>query len=129
MAKLQWSVTLQVTGGPTVSSGQNDLDIQAIDRIDVTIEPGDADKVVQIQPGAAGKVHLLVVTSDRYGDKLSFKASDGATDSAKVVLNAPQVYAGGATALFGTDPKELKLTNADADPAQVTVIVARDAQV
>jgi len=129
MAKLNWSITLQVAGGPTVNSGQDDLDVEAVDRIDVRIDAGDTDKVVQIQPGAAGNVHLLLVTSDLYGPKLSFKASDGAADSAKVVLDAPQLYAGGAAALFATDPKQLKLTNAGTDPANVTVFVARDAKV
>jgi hypothetical protein len=129
MAKLNWSITLQVAGGPTINSGQDGLDIEAVDRIDVTIDAGDTDKVVQIQPGAAGNVHLLVVSSDIYGPKLSFKASDGSTDSAKVVLDAPQLYAGGAAALFATDPKQLKLTNAGTDPAKVTVFVARDAKV
>ncbi|HUP10204.1 MAG TPA: hypothetical protein VMU47_23835 [Caldimonas sp.] len=129
MAKLNWSITLQVAGGPTISTGQSGLDIEAVDRIDVAIDAGDTDKIVQIQPGAAGAVHLLVVTSDVYGPKLSFKASDGTTDSAKVVLDAPQLYAGGASALFGTDPQQLKLTNAGTDPAHVTVFVARDAKV
>lgn len=129
MANLSWSITLQVTGGPTVNSGQSGLDIEAVDRVDVTIAGGDTDKVVQIQPGAANHVHLLVVTSDLYGPTLRFKASDGTTDSAEVVLDAPQVYAGGAAALFATDPKQLKLSNAGVDPAHVTVFVARDAKV
>jgi hypothetical protein len=129
MAKLNWSITLQVAGGPTLNTGQSGLDIEAVDRIDVTIDAGDTDKMVQIQPAAAGAVHLLVVTSDLYGPKLSFKASDGTTDSANVVLDAPQLYAGGASALFGTDPQQLKLTNAGTDPAHVTVFVARDAKV
>jgi hypothetical protein len=129
MPKLNWSIALQVTGGPTMNTGQSGLDIEAVDRIDVTIDAGDTDKVVQIQPGAAGAVHLLVVTSDVYGPTLSFKASDGTTDSAKVVLDAPQLYAGGASALFATDPRQLKLTNAGPDPAHMTVFVARDAKV
>jgi len=128
MAKLSWTITLQVAGGPTISSGQDGLNVEAVDRIDVKIDAGDTDRVVQIQPAAAGNVHLLLVSSDVYGDKLSFKASDGATDSAKVVLDAPQLYAGGATALFATDPVELKLTNAGTVPANVTVFVARDAK-
>jgi hypothetical protein len=129
MANLNWSITLQVAGGPTISSGQSGLAIEAVDRVDVTIDGGDIDKVVQIQPGAAAHVHLLVVTSDLYGPKLSFKASDGGTDSAKVVLDGLRVYAGGAAALFATDPKQLKLTNAGTDSAHVTVFVARDATV
>jgi hypothetical protein len=129
MPKLNWSMTLQVAGGPTITAGQDALNFEAVDRIDVAIEAGDTDQVVHIQPGAASSVHLLVVTADVYGDKLSFKASDGTTDSAKVVLDAPQLYAGGATSLLGTDPKQLKLTNAGTDPAHVTVFVARDAKV
>ncbi|AGK51780.1 MULTISPECIES: hypothetical protein [Burkholderia] len=129
MANLNWSLSLQVTGGPTINAGQDGLSVEGVDTIDVTIDAGDADKVVQIQPGAAGHVHVLAVKSDLYNSKLSFKASDGATDSAKVVLDAPQLYAGGATALFGIDPKQLKLSNAGAAAAHVTIFVARDAKV
>ena len=129
MAKLTWSITMQVAGGPTMSFGQDGLNVEAFDRIDVKIGAGDADKAVQIQPGAAGNVRVIVVASDVYSDQLSFKASDGTTDSAKVVLNAPQLYAGGAAALFATDPKQLKLSNAGTAAANVTVFVARDAKI
>jgi hypothetical protein len=82
---------------------------------------------VHIQPGAATAVRLLAIVSDIYGAKLKFKASDGATDSPTVVLDTPQVYAGGAAALFGTAPQQLKLTNGGSVDAHVTVFVARDA--
>lgn len=129
MALLNWSITLQVAGGPTINAGLEGKEIEAVDRVDVTIEADNAEKVVEIQPSAAETVHLLVVVSDIYDGKLSFKASDGTTDSAKIILDTPQVYAGGAAALFGTDPQQLKLTNAGSDPAHVTVFVARSAKI
>jgi len=130
MPKLNWSIMLQVAGSPAITNPSPDgLDVEAVDRIDVMINGGDTDKIVNVQPGAAGNVHLLVITSEPYGPKLSFKASDGTKDSAKVVLDAPQAYAGGALALFNTDPKQLKVTNDGTDPAHVTVFVARDAKV
>lgn len=129
MAMMNWSITLQVTGGPAINAGLSGLEIEAVDRIDVTIDADGAEKVVHIQPGAASTVRLLVVVSDIYDKKLSFKASDGTTDSVKVVLDAPQLYAGGAAVLFGTDPQQLKLTNSSSNAAHVTVFVARDAKI
>lgn len=127
VATLNWSISLQVTGGPTINAAQSGLNVEAVDRVDVTIAAGAADKVVYIQPGAAPAVHLLAIVSDVYGANLKFKASDGTTDSTAVVLDSPQVYAGGAAALFGTAPKQLKLTNGGGADAHVTVFVARQA--
>jgi hypothetical protein len=129
MAKLNWSMTMQVSGGPTISAGQPDFDVEAVDRIEVTINAGDTDKVVKIQPGAAGNIHLLAIASDSYGPKLSFKAGDSTNDSPKVVLDTPQLYASGAVALFTVAPQQLKFTNGGTDPANVLIFVARDAKV
>lgn len=128
MATLNWSITLQVAGGPTINAGLDGVEFEAVDRVDVTIDADGTEQAVEIQPGAATTVRLLVVVSDIYDAKLSFKASDGSTDSAKIVLDAPQVYAGGAVELFGTDPRQLKFKNGGTDPAHVTVFVARDAK-
>jgi hypothetical protein len=127
VATLNWSISVQVTGGPTINAAQSGIQVEAVDRIDVTIAPGAADEVVHIQPGAANTVHLLAVVSDVYDAALTFKASDGNKDSAKVALDAPQVYSGGAAILFGADPLQLKVTNGGANPANLTVFVARKA--
>jgi len=102
--------------------------VEATDRIEVTIDPGDTDKVVDIEPGGAASIQLRLVKSTRYGTPFSFKASDGSTDSSAVTLDGPQVYIGGSVALFGLDPHQLKFTNTSPDQsAAIAIFVARDA--
>lgn len=128
MATISLMVTLQVAGSPAISIAGLPVASEAIDKIEATIAPGDTDKVLDIQPGGLNAVQLLVVKSSSYGAHLSFKASDGATDSGKVVLDGPQLFSGGGVALLGVAPKQCKFTNTSADkPANVEIYVARDA--
>jgi hypothetical protein len=128
MANMSWSVSVQISKGPTVTAAGPPRTIEATDRVEVSLAPGDADKVVDLQPGDATAIRLLLIKSTRYGADLSFKASDGATDSAKVVLDGPQLFTTGGAALFGMPPQKLKLTNTSADQtADVEIFVARDA--
>lgn len=129
MATLNWAITLQVMGGPTISAGLDNQDVQAIDRIDVTIAPDDDEKEISIQPGAADKVHLIVIQSDHYDKNLSFVASDENGDSERVVLDSPQLFSSGAMALFNVDPRQFTFKNASDTAAHVTVLVARNAEV
>ena len=83
---------------------------------------------MNIQPGSAAAIALLLVKSDRYGSDFSFTASDGSTDSSPVTLDAAQIYTNGSVALFGVDPQQLKLTNSSTDQtAEIEIFVARDA--
>ena len=127
MITMNWTLTLQITGSPTIATTSPAATIQAVDRIEAVIAPSDADKVLEVQPGAAAEVRLLLVKSTRYGSDLSFKVSDGTTDSDAVTLDTPQLFSGGAVALFGLAPQQLKFTNTGADPATVEIHVARDA--
>jgi hypothetical protein len=128
MPTLSWTSNITVSGGPTFSAVRQTGPVEAYDRIEVTIEPGASDRTVEIQPSAASRVVVLAVQSSYYDAKLSFKASDGATDSASVTLNEPQLFAGGGIALFGLAPTSLKFSNASADKtAVVDIFVARDA--
>ena len=127
MITMNWTVMLQITGSPTIATASPSTAIQAVDRIEAVVAPGDIDKVLEVQPGAATDVRLLLVKSTRYGTDLSFKVSDGATDSSVVTLDSPQLFSGGAVALFGLAPQQFKFTNTGADPATVEIHVARDA--
>jgi hypothetical protein len=129
MSTMSWSVTLQVSGNPAVSVSRPSIDIEAVDRTEVTIAPGDTDKVVEIQPSAAGALYLLLIKSSSYGPHLTFKANDGTTDSASaVVLDSPQLFSGGSIALFGVAPRRLKFSNSSTDkPGTLEIYVARDA--
>jgi hypothetical protein len=133
MATMSWSISVQVAGGETLTAATAAIPVEATDRIFVTVNPGDKDKVVEIQPGTASAIQLLVVKSSRYGQDLSFKVSDGKKDSsalAVVVMDAPQVFTGGSVALFGLAPQLILLTisaSASGEPADVEIFVARDA--
>jgi len=129
MATLSWSMTVQIADSAAISITRTPIEAEGVDRIDVTIAPGDTNKLVNIQSGAASSIHLLTVTSSNYGAHLSFKANDGTTDSATAVtLDSPQIFSGGSVALFGLAPRQLKFTNSSTDkPAKVQILVARDA--
>jgi len=130
MANISWGVTVQVDGRVQMSASTAAHPAEAIESLQVTIAPGDTDKVVDLMPGAGNSVHVLVIKSSFYGEQeeLKFKVSDGSTDSDPVTLSSPQAYAGGSVALFGLDPNQLKFTNSSTtESANVTIFVARDA--
>jgi hypothetical protein len=128
MATLSWSITAQATGGASITTSTAALPVEATDQIFVTVEPGDTDRVVEIQPGASSAIRLMVVKSSRYGEDLSFKASDGTTSSGRVILDAPQVFTKGSIALFGVAPRRLLVSiPAGGQPAELVIFVARDA--
>lgn len=130
MANISWGVTVQVDGRVQMSASTAAHPAEAIESLLVTIAPGDTDTVVNLMPGAGASVHVLIIKSSFYGEsgELTFKVSDGATDSDPVTLNAPQTYTSGSVALFGLDPNQLKFTNSSAtESANVAIFVARDA--
>ncbi len=128
MPNISWVVNVQVDGRVAMSASTPAETAEAIESLQVTIAPGDADKVVDLMPGAGTSVKLVVIKSSYYGGELKFKASDGATDSDPVTLSAPQIYTGGSVALFGLNPNQLKFTNTSATKsADVAIFVARDA--
>ena len=128
MATLTWSLTLLVSGSSSISVSRAPVTVEATDRIEVVIAPGDTDKVVDIQPGATSAIHALLIASSSYGAHLKFKVSDGTTDSVAVTLDSPQVFSGGSVAVFALAPRRLKFTNSSLDkPATLDILVARDA--
>lgn len=76
--KINWSFNIQVVGGPKLSESQT-MEVEAYDKIQVTVEDGASDKKVELQPGASGQVCFLMISSDQYeGDKLTYKVNDSA---------------------------------------------------
>ena len=102
--------------------------VEATDSVVVVVAPATTDKVVDLQPGAASAIRLLVIKASTYGPDLTYKVSDGTTDSGSITLDAPQIFSGGNASLFGRDPHQLKFSNASTvNEATVQVLVARDA--
>lgn len=127
MPDMSWTLTVQVSGAASMSTSAGARPVEAVDRIEVAVDAGAADKVIELQPGAASQVALLHVRASAYSDKLTYKISDGAGDTAAIALTEPQLYTAGAVPLFGRAPKSLKVSNATADAVKLEVIVARDA--
>lgn len=127
MPELNWTAIVQVGGGTALSAAAKSRTTEAIDSVEVTVAPGETDKAIDIQPGGAAAIDLLVIKSSVYDAQLAYKATDGSTSSAAVTLDAPQVFSGGAVALFACAPRTLLFTNKTPEPAVVTVFVARDA--
>jgi len=128
MPSMSWSVTLQISGSPALAVARAPVDVEAVDRIEAVIAPGDNNKVLDIQPGGLGAIHVLLIKSSSYGPHMSFKVSDGVADSNSVVLDSPQLFSGGGVALFNLAPRQLKLSNSSTDQsATVEILVARDA--
>lgn len=128
MPTLSWTTTVQVSGRPNTIISRETKAVEAQDYAEVVLAAGDADIPVALQPSAADRVRLLIIKADRYGADLTFKVSDGATETDPLTLDEPQVFAGGAIALFAMAPNQIILTNASPDtPATVSVFAFRDA--
>ena len=127
MPDMSWTLTLQVSGAASVTTSAGAVPVEAIDRVEVVVDAGAADQVVEIQPGAAAQVVLVHIRASEYSGDLSFKVTDGANDTDAIKLTEPQIFTAGTIPLFQLAPKSLKLTNGGADPVTVEVVVARDA--
>ena len=129
MANISWTLTVQVDGrAESISSVTQTT--EAVLSVQVAIEPGVIDQVVELAPGTAASIQLLVITSSLYGSTLKFRASDGSNHSEFVTLNAPQSYTNGSVGLFGVAPNQLLFTNSSGDEddiANIEILLARDA--
>lgn len=134
MAQIKWTLNVQVVGGPVFAIARTET-VDAYDKVAVTVAPGGgsaSEQTVEVQPGSAGSIRMLLIKSSLYGPELTFKANDGTNDSAEVALIGPQLYDTGSIALFEVDPKLLKFKNThdDSDPtkaASIEILVGRGA--
>ena len=122
---INWSLNVQVIGGPKVMASDT-KEIEAYDKIEVTIEAGTADNGVDIQPGDAGSVQFLLIKSDTYSgdvEKLTYKVNELPTI---IELDALQVFIGnGAVGLLTESPKKLVFTNDLTTPVSIEILVGR----
>lgn len=127
--KIEYRFGASVQGGPSVNVKQGPIEVEAYDVVSATLPPESggtpSDTTVEVQPaGAAGAVLLFVITSDAYGDGVTYDV--GTTETA---LNGPLLLVGsGAVTLLGaTPPETLTFHNATTNPVQVQVLVGRQA--
>lgn len=119
------TMKVEVAGAGT-SSATHTVEAEAYDKIEVTVPAGSTGSpkqvTVQVQPGAAGQVQLLLITADSYSDDLSYAADGGSS----VTLDAPQLLVGaGAVGLLGA-VQSIEFSN-EGDEVGVQILVGRDA--
>lgn len=116
-------VRVEVPGVGTVSDTHAVEQVEAIDKIEVQVPEGGS-AAVEVQPGGAGQVKLLLLTTDAYGQQLSYTVDGGVAD---VALDAPVLVVGAAVGLLGAAPQKITFSNAAAAAATVRILVGRDA--
>ena len=125
-----WKLNLEIQSGPKAEIA-NTVQVDAYDRIQVTVPDTTASPAattIDIQPGAAGKVKVLLIQSNRYGDDLTFQVHDNTTD--EIALNDAIFLAGkgGIELLEGTTTLDkLLVTNTTGQPAVLEIVVGRTA--
>ena len=128
--KMSWTSSVEVVGGPKVSAGDT-IEVTAYDKIQVIIPDGGGSIAVDVQPSASDRVRVLAITSDRYGDGLTYVVEQEGENPPPVALDAPQVFAGaGALGLLGDAISVLTFTNdlpGEGQNATVTILVGRHA--
>lgn len=121
---ITWTIYLDVTDGPKLPLA-NSLEVDAYDKLEIPLDAGAADIDVQVQPGGAGQVRLLVVNPAPADPDITCSADAGATT---ITLDAPLVLIGsGAVGLLANPPQTLRFANGTANPATVEILVGRDA--
>jgi hypothetical protein len=124
MEKVIWAAHIDVAAGPKLAVGDT-FEVEAYDKVKVALEDGATDVVVDLQPGGAGQVVLLVVSASAYDPPVTWSPDAGTTT---VPLDAPLVLVGaGAVGLIGTAPKQFQWTNATGAIVNVEILVGRDA--
>ena len=131
------ALNISVAGGPKLAGPQT-IGVDAYDKIKVNIEAGDANedgeiepvtKMVDVQPGAAGKVQFLFINSDEFSTaapdkKLNYKVN---TMPTQIELDAPLLLVGdGAVSLLGEAPGKLTFTSTLGKPVNIEILVGRN---
>ena len=129
---ISWKLTFDIQSGPSIIIA-NAMQVDAYDRIEVKIPnstaPTPAATTVDVQPGDAGKVKLLLIRSTRYGDDLKYKVHNNTTRER--VLNDAVFLVGAGSLDLLEDPTapldKLLVTNKTGQDVVLEIIVGRTA--
>jgi hypothetical protein len=125
---IAWKLTLDVPSGPQLSRASA-VEVDAVDRIAVTIpdtSAAPAATTVEVQPGAAGRVKLLMITASKYGPDVEYQVHDSSA-TAQVFSDALFLADSGAIDLLGTPFDNLLITNTSGADVDVEIVVGRAA--
>ena len=116
--KISWNFVVQALNGPSVS-GAGTLELDAYDKVEVTIAAG-ATQQVNLVP--SGTVSLIIINPVVPDVDLSYDVDGNA-----VALDGPHVLIGaGAASLLG-GAANLSFTNDTAADAIIEILLGRDA--
>jgi hypothetical protein len=128
---ISWKLSVEIQSGPNIVV-TNAVQADAYDRIEVKVPDSTASPTattVDVQPGAAGKVKLLLIRSSKYGDNLKYKVHDNTTPER--VLNDAVFLAGSGSLDLLEDTAapldKLLVTNTTGQDVVLEIIVGRSA--
>lgn len=127
---LKATLRVDIDGASSLSATHT-IGAEAYDRIDVTVPTGSPNTAtVEVQPGSAGQVQLLLITASAYPDdgsgthQLTYEVD---SSGSSIDLDAPLLVVGtGAVGQLGA-VNEIVFTNASDDPVDVSILVGRTA--
>ncbi len=121
---ITWSAQIDVAAGPRLPANGS-IDVEAYDRIAITLEAGAAGVDVELQPGGAGQVVLLMVKASEYDPAITYSADGGGTAFA---LDAPLILIGaGAIDLLGGPPNTFQWDNGTVAAVHIDIFIGRKA--
>jgi hypothetical protein len=136
--KINWTLNVQIAGGPKISAIDT-MDVEAYDKIQITVENGSSTRV-EVQPSSmTGQVQFLLISSDYYGAGLTYVVNppDSGAEPVPIALDGPHIFIGPGTVKLldpASGPQTLVFTNNLSDPdtgdpvqATVQILVGRDA--
>lgn len=118
---VQQKVTISGLG---TYSAQHNLEVEAIDTLDVTVPAGPAGKAtVAVQPGSS--VKFIMIKTDKYDDDdLTFDVAGAGAQP----LNGPVLLSGtGPVALLDADATAIEFINNRTEEVAITIVVGRQA--
>ena len=121
--KISWMLNVQVEGGPRISASDT-INVDAYDKFEITVEAGEADKSMALQPSTEiAKIDLILIKPDKPHPDLNYKIN---SLSDPVKLDAMQLLIGeGAVGLFAEVPTQLVFTNGSSENVSIQILVGR----
>lgn len=127
---ISWKLSLEIQSGLNIILA-NAIQVDAYDRIEVKVPDTTASvtaTTVDVQPGAAGKVKLLLIRSNRYGDNLKYQVHDNTTPERVLDDMVFLVGADNLKLLEAAAPLDkLLVTNTTGQEVVLEIIVGRSA--
>lgn len=119
------TVSAKIKSGPIISFSES-LNVDAYDKLDVTVAPG-APSTIQLLPPGTTSVHFLLIQSSQYSDQISYTVNGAGST---IILDTPQNFIGlGSLAALDdvNDPATLVFTNSLAEDVNIQIFIGRNA--